>query len=698
MRKPHGIKDKGEGKMKHIRAWMTAFFLTLCMLVGFQSSLILSAASLDNSAGMDIVIVIDTSGSMKSTDANGVTLEAAKLFIDMMECSGSRVGLVSFSNTLGTVYPLTEINQTSDKDAIKSAIDALTYTGDTDIGQAAQKAVELLNLATDVGNKKGILFFTDGEIDLDNNSKVESQAEQDSRTNAENATATAASSQIPIYTIGLNANGNVDTELIQKMSLDTAGKNYIVSTADELPNIFNEIFADFVESTIVNVGDITIADANQYESIGFNIPNDSVLEANIVLLSDNGRLTDVALTDPSGNMFGPDGTQAVLSSSGKYNMLKLFTPASGDWTLSIKGDQGCQVHVNLLFNYKVVYKAEATDSDNGVILTAYFEDKGVALTDDALYQQFTSVARVQREDGTRTEYPMTYANGIFTSSEIPIDRGETITMTAYAQSDTMYRESDPITCSGGEIIPTEIMTTSLPSPIELSGLIASLTKTDINLSAYFTTSDGTPLTFQVQSKDEAVVKAETEESTLKLKGAGKGTSEVVIAATDQNGNTATQMVEVNVTAKLNNLIPVIIAGVVVLLLLLLLIILIVRIASAPKLDGYLYWFIDDERNFGSNSAEEYNLAFEKKQAVVANIVTEPSVAFIDLNKVVIKPAKNGIVVNNGSKDCTVMDGFGAESKKLVVRDNGTFEIICRVDDGEVKISCSYSIQPQDDFY
>jgi hypothetical protein len=84
--------------------------------------------------------------------------------------------------------------------------------------------------------------------------------------------------------------------------------------------------------------------------------------------------------------------------------------------------------------------------------------------------------------------------------------------------------------------------------------------------------------------------------------------------------------------------------------------------------------------------------------VVANIVTEPSVAFIDLNKVVIKPAKNGIVVNNGSKDCTVMDGFGAESKKLVVRDNGTFEIICRVDDGEVKISCSYSIQPQDDFY
>ena len=122
--------------------WLAALF---ALLLG---GLTVLADDLDGSSGMDVVIVMDTSGSMQNSkgggaDPEGVAMEAAKLFVDMMESSGSRVGLVPFSDQLGNVVNLTDINSTADKEGVKSAISALSYGGDTDIGQAMQKAMEM---------------------------------------------------------------------------------------------------------------------------------------------------------------------------------------------------------------------------------------------------------------------------------------------------------------------------------------------------------------------------------------------------------------------------------------------------------------------------------------------------------------------------------------------------------------------------
>ena len=265
--------------------WLAALF---ALLLG---GLTVLADDLDGSSGMDVVIVMDTSGSMQNSkgggaDPEGVAMEAAKLFVDMMESSGSRVGLVPFSDQLGNVVNLTDINSTADKEGVKSAISALSYGGDTDIGQAMQKAMEILNNGGDVGNRKMILFFTDGNIDFSVVHREDGLAEEaaaTSRQQADTATADAAAAGIPIYSIGLNADGTLDEELIQKMANDTGGKQYSVTSAGELPNIFNEIFADFVESKI-DGRDVTIQSSDQYETVPFTIPNDSVMEANIVML------------------------------------------------------------------------------------------------------------------------------------------------------------------------------------------------------------------------------------------------------------------------------------------------------------------------------------------------------------------------------------------------------------------------------
>ena len=123
--------------------------------------------------------------------------------------------------------------------------------------------------------------------------------------------------------------------------------------------------------------DVTIQSSDQYETVPFTIPNDSVMEANIVMLSSQ-QLDEVILQDPSGSQVPVDGERLIQSNSDQYTMLKLLSPQAGGPGRCCCGEkQGCQVHVNLLFNYKVILQIGVADDQNGgAAITAYFENQG----------------------------------------------------------------------------------------------------------------------------------------------------------------------------------------------------------------------------------------------------------------------------------------------------------------------------------
>lgn len=688
--------------MNNVRKCLLRIVLILTLVLAGLPG-IAAMADVGGSAGMDVVLVIDTSGSMKYTDGDDqIALEAAKLFVDMMDCSGSRVGLVSFSDTLGSVVNLTAINTTADKDNIKNTIGSLVYSKDTDIGIAMQKAMEILTGAGDIGNKKTILFFTDGAIDLPNAENPE-QAAADSKAMTQSAAASAAAAGIPIYTIGLDASAQdsqfqLDEELIKEVANTTGGTEYTVTSSEELPEIFNQIFANFVESEIVPGGTITIQDSEQYESLPFNIPNDSVMEANIIMLS-TARLSDIMLVDPNGSTLAIDNQKVALSISDQYSMLKIFNPQSGDWTLQIKGESGCTVKVNLLFNYDVILKANAVQTDTGADVTAYLENKGQPLTDDAIYADFTNVvARVSYPDGTATEFPMTYASGQFSGS-VAINAGDSVSIVVNAQSSTMYRESDPITVSGPAPVPeTEpVITAGLSDPIVLKGFLPSMAKSEIDLSDSITTTSGNSLTYTAEIDDSAVAKAEQDGSKLKLTGAKKGTTSLTVTAADPAGVSNTQTVNVEVAPVLNSIVPLII-GLVVLILVIVLIAVLISL-KPPKLDGYLYWHLEDEEGDELNGDEEHPLAFDGTKTYVAQIVTEPEVAFVDLNKIEITGIKRkkggGIIVKSSAKQCELL-GDDTAARMLKVRDGDSFTVLCHTDDGDYYIQCYFSLEVQED--
>ena len=66
-------------------------------------------------SNLDAVIVLDVSGSMKTTDEKRIALDGAKLFIDMMDASSSSAGFTAFDSTVATKYDLTALDTSAKK-------------------------------------------------------------------------------------------------------------------------------------------------------------------------------------------------------------------------------------------------------------------------------------------------------------------------------------------------------------------------------------------------------------------------------------------------------------------------------------------------------------------------------------------------------------------------------------------------------
>ena len=119
----------------------------------------------ENEPSADIVLVIDTSFSMKDKYNNIETIDyakgAAKTFVDLVNFSSNNVSVVSY-NSIATL----EQNLTNNATAILDSIDGLTihsevWRGGTNIGEGIRIAQQELDKSTDESIEV-IVLFTDG--------------------------------------------------------------------------------------------------------------------------------------------------------------------------------------------------------------------------------------------------------------------------------------------------------------------------------------------------------------------------------------------------------------------------------------------------------------------------------------------------------------------------------------------------------
>jgi len=326
---------------------LLALFVFIAINIVAITNAYASSIVVDPSEGIDVVLVIDTSGSMRYADPERIALEAASLFMDMMETRNSRIGIVGFSGDTHSIMDLTPIHDAGVRDEIRHTVANFVYHGWTDIGLALRTAAEMLIENPMQENSPMILLFTDGRIDLPEwfGRSVETSY-NDAWWAVENV-----GDAVPIYTIGLNYDGTVNVGFLEEIADRTHAESFMIEDAALLPELFHQIFANHIRSSINHIATIFPTEET-YTDIIIPIQSHFVAEANIIMLSTR-PITSVRLFDSLGREVAFDSDRYTISSANRYSMIKILEPEMGDWLLRIRGLPEDRITINLIYNYSI---------------------------------------------------------------------------------------------------------------------------------------------------------------------------------------------------------------------------------------------------------------------------------------------------------------------------------------------------------
>ncbi|SEC18389.1 S-layer homology domain-containing protein [Paenibacillus sp. GP183] len=171
------------------------------------------------STKLDLVFVIDSTGSMQWNDPNRYRVSGTKDVIDKLG-SEDRAAIFKF-----TQYATLLKEFTNDKDSLKNATDQIDANGGTNINAGVRAGLELIKKDGRIDATKYIILLTDGSNDP--------PAPFDSTL-----LDLAKSLGVKIHSIGLG--NSVDTTFLKNISDTTGGDFYLSKDAQQLSDIFKK--------------------------------------------------------------------------------------------------------------------------------------------------------------------------------------------------------------------------------------------------------------------------------------------------------------------------------------------------------------------------------------------------------------------------------------------------------------------------
>ncbi|CAG7644258.1 hypothetical protein PAECIP111802_03202 [Paenibacillus allorhizosphaerae] len=425
-------------KRKSLLQWAAALLIALSITIPQTY-----AAPAASDTRIDAVLSVDVSNSMNESDVNKVSYEAMKMFIDMASVQGDRIGVVAYTDQVMREKALLKIGGAKDKDELKKFIDQLALGPYTDLAVGVDEAVKVLDSGAEPGHVPLIVLLTDG-----NNSLRAGQTQEKSQEILNQAVQKAKGKGIPIYTIGLNADGQLNKDELDRISKETGGKMFVTSTADKLPEILSEIYASHLKLKVVPLPGLT---ANgDFQNVVVNIPTASVAEANISIMSPNP--VEVKLSDPAGKEQPIPSDRIVYSKSKAYSLIKILNPAQGDWNLKIKGVSKDKIDINLIYNYELKVSMVPLSSisyspGDSVPVKAYLMSNGQKVNDPGLYKNAkASLVLTDLDTKKTTESPLTSnPDGIEGSIKVP--EAHDYELKVKVEDANFLRESEPVAIS-----------------------------------------------------------------------------------------------------------------------------------------------------------------------------------------------------------------------------------------------------------
>jgi subtilisin-like proprotein convertase family protein len=241
-------------------------------------------------------VVIDHSGSMGDQNKMEQAKAAAKLLINLLPLGKARVGVLVFNDTVTEIQPVIALNTQADKDSVKAKISAISPTGNTAIGDAAEQGLAKLLVPAFAKSNRAVLLLSDGI----SNTGIAPLAVVPSYQNA----------QIALFTFGFGSDADVAT--LQALALQTGGKFYSSpASLAAITTAFHD--AQNVASSIPSLAVNTLLLGSGSGSGSFTIDS-TIGQLNLSLVKpSNVSSSQVQLRDPNGAVVTPTDTTTVGS-------------------------------------------------------------------------------------------------------------------------------------------------------------------------------------------------------------------------------------------------------------------------------------------------------------------------------------------------------------------------------------------------
>ncbi len=295
---------------------MTTRIRRLLSGLGLIFLMVLSPHGHAGGQGIDIVFVLDNSGSMKTTDRQRMRIQAAKMFIHLLD-EHDRAALISFSGQAYAITGLLPLSKPGNEQKLLRAIDQINDKGAfTNIYQALEKARELLITNKTRGRKRHILLMSDGKMDVGHSEQTLLLTER----TLEAIAPRLARDRIKVHTLSFTKASNIP--LMKLIAEDTRGEFTLLQTPDDIHRVFERIFQRAKKPNMLPVTEDSFV-------------VDQAVKEIIILATKYRPDSRIVLETPDGDEISAQNHRPTTRwfQARQFDLITIRNPASGYWLI-----------------------------------------------------------------------------------------------------------------------------------------------------------------------------------------------------------------------------------------------------------------------------------------------------------------------------------------------------------------------------
>ncbi len=313
-------------------------------------------------SGLDVVLVLDASGSMLKTDPKNLRYEGAKLLLSFLG-EGDRIAVLSFAGSAQVVRELSPISQGGSSDVVKQ-VEAIQPLGPySDIAEGIKLAKAVLDASPRPEAQRAIILLSDGRMEPD---PAVSPAFARTLELVHDVLPDLKSKETKVFTLAFS--DQADRAFLAEVSTATDGLTWFTATPEDIHKSFADLFLAIKRPQFV-------AQTNR----GFKIDED-VDEATFYINREPDSV--LTLTTPRGEQMAADKAPEWVQwfRGQNFDVITVKEPDPGNWlvggTVSQDGFATVLTDLKLLTDWPLVIRAGDTPL---VQVRLYEESKPVSL-------------------------------------------------------------------------------------------------------------------------------------------------------------------------------------------------------------------------------------------------------------------------------------------------------------------------------